>query len=79
MELSAILALSMQRNASDIILTVGRPPMFRINGSLVPDTSGVFSSEDTEKLIFSVLNDSKVKEFNEKNELFPIFVICQAV
>lgn len=69
MELSAILALSMQRNASDIILTVGRPPMFRINGSLVPDTSGVLSSEDTEKLIFSVLNDSQVKEFNEKNEL----------
>ncbi|MCK9455690.1 MAG: Twitching mobility protein [bacterium ADurb.Bin157] len=69
MELSAILALSMQRNASDIILTVGRPPMFRINGSLVPDTSAVLSSEDTEKLIFSVLNDSQVKEFNEKNEL----------
>ncbi|MDD3001435.1 MAG: type IV pilus twitching motility protein PilT [Candidatus Riflebacteria bacterium] len=69
MELSAILALSMQRNASDIILTVGRPPMFRINGSLVPDTSAVLSAQDTEKLIFSVLNDSQVKEYNEKNEL----------
>ena len=33
MTLQEILASAMKKNTSDIILTAGRPPMLRINGS----------------------------------------------
>lgn len=69
MELAQILATSMEKKASDIILTVGRPPMFRINGLLVPDTRDVLTPQVVEKLIFSVLSPTQIDEFNEVNEL----------
>lgn len=37
MELSQLLALAMNKSASDIILSVGRAPMLRINGSLTAE------------------------------------------
>ncbi len=69
MELSELLARAMTRNASDIILTVGRAPMFRINGSLAAEGSTPLCAEDTEKLIFSILSGEQKNEFLQENEL----------
>lgn len=69
MGLAKILVASMGRNASDIILTVGRPPMFRINGALMPDLGEPLSAEDVQKLVFSVLSETQIEEFNRDNEL----------
>lgn len=69
MELSQLLAAAMTRSASDIILTVGRAPMLRINGSMTPEGSAQLSAEDTEKLVFSILNAEQKAEFAKDNEL----------
>ena len=69
MELSTLLATAMQRNTSDIILTVGRPPMLRINGSLTPEGSVQLTPEDVKHMIYSVINDEQKQEFELHNEL----------
>lgn len=69
MGLAKILVTSMGRNSSDIILTAGRPPMFRINGALMPDVGDDLSAEDVEKLVYSVLSEAQKEEFNRENEL----------
>lgn len=69
MELSQLLAVAMTKNASDIILTVGRAPMLRVNGNLVAEGGAPLSPEETEKLIFSILTKEQIAEFNANNEL----------
>ena len=69
MNLREILASAMKKNTSDVILTVGRPPMLRINGSLTPDGSDSFSDKDLETIIYSVMNDEQKAEFEAHSEL----------
>ena len=69
MDLKEILASAMKKNTSDVILTVGRPPMLRINGSLTPDGSETFSDKDLERIIYSVMNDEQKAEFEAHSEL----------
>ena len=40
MELNEILQVALRGGASDIHLKAGLPPMFRVDGSLVPPTDG---------------------------------------
>jgi len=61
-----LLKITVQRNASDLHLTVGLPPMLRINGKLMPTEFPKLAQEDTKRLIYGILND-KQKEFLEKH------------
>src|SRR5258708_666483 len=61
-----LLRLTVQRGASDLHLTVGLPPMIRINGKLSPTEFPRLSHEDTKRLIYGILND-KQKEQLEKS------------
>lgn len=69
MNIQQILASAMKKNTSDIILTVGRPPMLRINGSLTPDGSESLTDKDLESLIYSVINEEQKVEFEAHSEL----------
>lgn len=61
-----LLSEAVNRNASDLHLAVGYPPILRIDGELINLDENLLSSEDTERLIYSVLNDEK-KELLEVN------------
>ena len=61
-----LLSEAINRNASDLHIAVGYPPVLRIDGELVNLDEKLFSPEDTEQLIFSVLTDEK-KELLEVN------------
>ena len=51
-------------------LTAARPPMFRINGQLLPEDSGTeLSHEDTKALIYSILTDDQKARFEKDHEL----------
>lgn len=54
------------RGASDLHLTVGYPPILRIDGELINLGEYILTPEDTERLVFSVLTDEK-KELLEVN------------
>lgn len=54
------------KNASDLHLSVGYPPILRIDGELVDVGEKLLTPQDTEKLILSVIPDDK-KELLEVN------------
>ena len=58
-----------RRNASDLHLTVAAPPMFRIDGQLVPGNYDVLTPDDVKRLAYSVLNDEQKKKFETEKEL----------
>lgn len=61
-----LLRITVERGASDLHLTVGLPPMLRINGRLTPTEFPRLSPDDTRRLVYNILNDRQ-KEILEKN------------
>lgn len=62
-----LLSEAVNRNASDLHLAVGYPPILRIDGELINLDENLLNPEDTERLIYSILNDEK-KELLEVNK-----------
>jgi twitching motility protein PilT len=57
-----------QRNASDLLLKVGRPPTVRVNGELHMLEMPPVKPEDLKLLAEQVMTPRQVKEFAEKKE-----------
>jgi twitching motility protein PilT len=67
MELDTILALSIDCLASDIHLKVGLPPMFRVNGTLLPmDGAPILTTESMEHFVAGLLDDYHRTQFRER-------------
>ncbi len=58
-----------ERGASDLHLTVGAPPILRVDGSLVPTPFEKLNAEASQTLIYSLLNDQQRQRFEASNEL----------
>ncbi|MFH1547421.1 MAG: type IV pilus twitching motility protein PilT [bacterium] len=58
-DIKKLLELAKERNASDVHITVGYPPIFRIDGKLVHIGTELINPEMAEKLIFPTLAESK--------------------
>ncbi|MBM7572018.1 type IV pilus twitching motility protein PilT [Aquibacillus albus] len=56
-------------SASDIHLTVGIPPVFRIHGDLQTHGDNVLTPQDTEVMARTVIPDHKWSQFEENREL----------
>ncbi|MEA2627413.1 MAG: twitching motility protein PilU [Candidatus Binatota bacterium] len=60
----------LELEASDLYLTVGMPPVYRVEGTATPDTEEPeFSSEDTLTLANMTMNDGQRTEFFDKKEM----------
>ncbi|MGH7704131.1 MAG: type IV pilus twitching motility protein PilT [Gemmatimonadales bacterium] len=57
-----------QRNGSDLLLKVGRPPTVRINGELTSLEMQPLKPEDLKLLAEQIMTPRQVKEFAEKKE-----------
>jgi twitching motility protein PilT len=69
-ELNDILKVAMKGGASDIHLKAGLPPMFRVDGSLVPlKDARRLAPEDVTRMAFSIMNNYQKDRFKEFNEL----------
>lgn len=70
MNLNDILIKAVGQQSSDIHLTAGLPPMIRHVGELIPlDGFNALTSEDTQNLAFSVINDDLKQQFQKSREL----------
>jgi twitching motility protein PilT len=70
MKIIELLKYAVEYGASDLHVTVGRPPMVRIAGRLAPSGyEKVLTAEDTESLIFSILTDEQKEKFEEDHEI----------
>lgn len=59
-----------KKNASDVHLVVGRPPVFRIDGALlIQDKFPVLDQTLAQELVFSVLSDIQTRKFKEEKEI----------
>src|SRR5213080_479894 len=70
MELNEILQVALRGGASDIHLKAGLPPMFRVDGSLVPlKDARRLPPEEIARMAFSIMNDYQKEKFKAQNEL----------
>jgi twitching motility protein PilT len=69
MSIDQLLKIAIERNASDLHITAGLPPMLRIDGRLVPTEFPRLKPEDTRRLIYAILNDKQREKFERDLEL----------
>ncbi len=55
--------------ASDLHLTAGSPPLFRIDGSLRPTEAERLTPEEVLKLAYNIMNETQRKTFEQKKEV----------
>ncbi len=67
--LAALLKTMVDQEASDLHLSVGVPPEFRIGGKIVKVKSDPLSNQDTKELCYSVLTDNQKTSFEGDLEL----------
>ena len=70
MDIAQLLESSVKQKASDLHLSPGLSPIFRINGELTPATDiPPLSADDMKTLIYSVMSTDQQKEFETTLEL----------
>ncbi|HYF49024.1 MAG TPA: ATPase, T2SS/T4P/T4SS family, partial [Planctomycetota bacterium] len=69
MEIAKYFDAALNKGASDIVLTAGTPPSVRINGVMALFDLPALSSEDTQKLVYSVLSQEQIARFERDLEL----------
>jgi twitching motility protein PilU len=57
------------KKASDIFLSVGAPINIKINGIAVPVNQAIMTTDTVRQLLYEVLNERQVKEFEDEMEL----------
>ncbi len=70
MELNEILQIALRAGASDIHLKAGLPPMFRVDGSLVPlKDARRLPPEEIGRMAYGIMNDYQKEKYKQTNEV----------
>jgi len=70
MELNEILQVALRANASDIHLKAGLPPMFRVDGALVPlKDARRLPPEEVARMALGIMNEFQKEKFKQTNEV----------
>ena len=69
LDITKLLSVMVEHDASDLYLTVDSPPMYRINGTVRPAGNRCLQTADTEMLANSIMSDRQQREFMESNEM----------
>ena len=69
LKIDEILVMAVEAKASDVHLTVGLPPVFRINGKLKRMDREKLSSQDTLALTDELMDEKHLLVFHEKGEV----------
>ena len=69
MELEEYFKFMVETEASDLYLTVARPPMFRIEGKIQPSGDHNFTPEELNATAQSIMNEKQRREFAETMEM----------
>ncbi len=56
------------KKASDLFITAGFPPAFKLDGKLIPVSNQALSSQHTQELARSIMNDRQAAEFEASHE-----------
>jgi twitching motility protein PilT len=72
--LEAVLHTAAGRNASDVLLIAGAPPMFRINGNLAAGSGPALDGEDVRSHVLPLLEPWQLEELQKKKSVDLSFV-----
>ena len=64
-----VLRLAIDKKASDIHLTVGLPPMVRLDGEIIPLPYHPLTPKDSRRLVYDTLTNDQLERFETKHEL----------
>jgi twitching motility protein PilU len=68
-ELQEYFKFMVESEASDLYLTVARPPMFRIEGKVQPRGDHNFTPDELREIAQSIMNEKQQREFAETMEM----------
>lgn len=68
MDLTQLLAFTMQNNASDLHLSAGNPPIIRISGELKRVKADALTSDDIRTMLYSIMNEDQRAKFEKDND-----------
>ncbi len=68
MEINELLKLMVEKKASDLHLSAGAAPVFRIDGNLVAGMDNVFSEDDMNRCVLAMMNDRQRDIFIKEHE-----------
>ncbi|CAM3456011.1 type IV pilus twitching motility protein PilT [Deinococcus saxicola] len=68
-DITDILRVAAEKGASDVILTVGMAPQFKIDGVYGPQGFADLVPTETRKLMYSMMNEKQQRTFEERREL----------
>ncbi len=69
LDIRDIFQLAILQQASDLHMTEDMPPIFRIDGELIPTELAPLSRQDTKRMIYSLLTDRQKAQFERDQEL----------
>lgn len=67
--IDTLLRVMFEKGASDLHITVGIPPMLRIDGEMVASEFEKLRPDDCQHIIYSILTDEQKERFERENEL----------
>ncbi len=68
MDFNGLLKLMVQKDASDLFVTVGFPPSIKIHGKIHPCTKNPLTPEHARDLVMGVMNQRQLEEFESTHE-----------
>ena len=69
MDITELLAFSVQHDASDLHLSTGTPPSIRVDGDVRKLNIPAFDEKDVNALVYDIMNDRQRKEYEENLEV----------
>ena len=63
-----LLRLMLSKKASDLFITAGFPPAFKIDGNMTPVSQQSLNAQHTSELARAIMNDKQAAEFEETKE-----------
>lgn len=69
MDLTQLLAFTMQNNASDLHLSAGSPPIIRVSGAMKRVKAEPLGSDDIRTMLYSVMTEEQRAEYEKNMEL----------
>ncbi|HOJ20772.1 MAG TPA: type IV pilus twitching motility protein PilT [Armatimonadota bacterium] len=69
MHLDDLLRKAVEKDASDMHLVVGVPPILRVDGQLTPMNFARVTPQDSQRIIYDIMTDEQIQRFESELEL----------
>ena len=63
-----LLKLMIEKEGSDLFITVGFPPAIKVHGKITPVSKTELTADNTKALLYAVMNDKQLKEYEATKE-----------